>query len=285
MTDQLVASLVDGLLLGAIYGLTAMGLNLIWGVMRVINLSHGAIMMLGMFATYALFSQAGINPYWALPFVAAGGFAFGFVLYWTSVHRLINAPHLSTLLSTFAVNMILIGIGTAVFTSSPRNIDFSTGSASLGSVVVQGSRLTAAGLAVLFSIALYLFLNKTFLGKSIRAVADNRVAAELMGIPSSRVLAISFGIGCMLASTAGLLLSSIFPFTVLSGGVYETKAFVICVLGGLGNPMGALLGGILIGAMEGVIPAFLPVEWTAVLEFLLFVVVLIVRPTGLLGVK
>jgi len=285
MVVQLTASLLDGLLLGAIYGMAAMGLNLIWGVMSVINLSHGAMMTLGMFGAYALFTYAGINPYLALPLIAIGGCLFGFGMYWIAVHRVINAPHLASLLSTFAVNMVIIGAGTTLFTASPRNIDYSIGSLHIGPIILQGTRLVAAGIAVLMAAALFVFLNRTFLGKKIRAVANNRAAAELMGIPSTKVLAISFGIGTMLASVAGFLISTIFPFTIYSGGSYEPKSFVICVLGGLGNPMGALIGGLILGALEGAIPAFLPVGWVPVLEFALFVAILVVRPTGLFGSK
>ena len=281
MFAQLFTSLLDGLLLGAVYGMAAMGLNLIWGVMSVINLSHGAMMTLGMFGAYALFTLSGINPYAALPLVAICGGLFGFIVYWVAVHRVINAPHLASLLSTFAINMILIGIGTAIFTASPRNIDYSVGSLSIGALTIQGSRLAAAAVAVVISAALYFFLYRTYLGKSIRAVANNRTAAELMGIASSRVLAVSFGIGTMLAATAGLLISTIFPFTIFSGGSYEPKSFVICVLGGLGNPLGALFGGFILGALEGIIPVFMPVSWVPVLEFLLFVLILLFRPTGL----
>jgi branched-subunit amino acid ABC-type transport system permease component len=130
---------------------------------------------------------------------------------------------------------------------------------------------------------LYLFLYRTRPGKSIRAVANNRAAAELMGIPTSRVLALSFGLGTMLAAIAGGLIATFFPFTILAGSRYELKSFVICVLGGLGNPLGALIGGLLLGALEGVIPTFIETSWVPVLEFVLFVLILLVRPTGLLG--
>lgn len=285
MTGQLLASLLDGLLLGCVYGMAAMGLNLIWGVMSVINLSHGAMMMLGMFGGYGLFSTAGLHPYLALPLVAAGGCLLGYFTYWVAVRRVINAPHLASLLSTFAVNMIIVGAGTTLFTASPRNIDFSLGSIQIGPVIIQGTRLVAAMAAILLSGVMYLFLNHTFLGKTIRAVANNRAAAELSGIPTGRILALSFGLGTMLASVAGLLIATVFPFTIHTGGSLEPKSFVICVLGGLGNPVGALAGGVLLGAMEGLIPVFMSVGWVPVLEFLLFVAILVVRPTGLFGSK
>jgi branched-subunit amino acid ABC-type transport system permease component len=283
--SQLLASLVDGLLLGFVYGMAAMGLSLIWGVMRVINLSHGAIMALGMFGTYFLFTALGLNPYLAILIVAVLGLVFGFLVYGVAVHRVINAPHLSSLLATFAVNMMIIGVGTAVLTTSPRNIDYSLGSLQVGPITLLGSRVASALTTVLATAALYLFLYRTLPGKAIRAVANNRDASELMGIPSSQVLALSFGIGTMLAAVAGGLVSTFFPFTILSGDAYEPRSFVICVLGGLGNPLGALLGGLILGTMEGLIPVFMPVSWVPVLEFALFILILLIRPSGLLGAR
>ena len=282
---QMLSSIIDGLLIGFVYGVAAMGLTLIWGVMRVINLSHGATMALGMFTTYLLFSDLAVNPYLALVAVVVLSMLFGFLIYGVALQRVIQAGYLSTLLATFAVNMIIIGVGTAVFTTSPRNIDFSAGSFTIGGIILQGTRLLAALAAVVITSALYLFLYFTRPGKSIRAVSDNQAAAELMGISSSQVLALSFGLGAMLAAVAGGLTSTFFPFTILSGASYQLKAFVICVLGGLGNPLGALLGGLFLGGLEGVVPIFMPVSWVPVVEFVLFVLVLVVRPTGLLGSK
>ena len=282
---QMLSSIIDGLLIGFVYGVAAMGLTLIWGVMRVINLSHGATMALGMFTTYLLFSDLAVNPYLALVAVVVLSLLFGFLIYGVALQRVIQAGYLSTLLATFAVNMIIIGVGTAVFTTSPRNIDFSAGSFTIGGIILPGTRLLAALAAVVITSALYLFLYFTRPGKSIRAVSDNQAAAELMGISSSQVLALSFGLGTMLAAVAGGLTSTFFPFTILSGASYQLKGFVICVLGGLGNPLGALLGGLFLGGLEGVVPIFMPVSWVPVVEFVLFVLVLVVRPTGLLGSK
>jgi len=279
----LLASLIDGLLLGFVYGLAAMGLTLIWGVMRVINLAHGPIIALGMFGVYLLLAQAGVHPYVGLFVVALLGLLSGVLIYAVAVHRVLNAPHLSTLLATFSVNMMIIGVGTALFTTTPRNVNLSLGSLTLGPVVLLGTRLVAALAALLIAAALYLFLYRTTLGKMVRAVASNRAAAELMGIPSTRILALSFGLGTMLAATAGGLIATFFPFTILSGGTYELKSFVICVLGGLGNPTGALLGGLILGVLEGLIPVFLPTGWVPVIEFAMFVLLLLVRPQGLLG--
>ena len=283
--DFLLASVVDGLLLGFVYGIAAMGLTLIWGVMNVINLAHGPIIAIGMFSLYYIFSIFGLNPYVALLVVAVVGLLFGILIYVVAVHRVIDAPHLSTLLATFSVNMIIIGLGTAAFSASPRNVDFSLGSFSVGTVTVLGTRLVAALLAMAVTGGLYFFLYKTRPGRYIRAVANNREAAELMGVPSAQILALSFGLGTMLAAIAGGLIATFFPFTILSGGVYELKSFVIGVLGGLGNPVGALFGGLILGVLEGIIPTFMPTTWVPVLEFLLFVLILLVRPQGLFGAR
>lgn len=281
----LLTSLPDGILLGFVYGIAAMGLTLIWGVMNVINLSHGPIIVLGMFATYFSFINLGINPYLVLFLVAAVGLLLGIIIYIVAVHRVIDAPHLSSLLSTFSVSMIIIGLGTAAFTTSPYNVDFNMGSFRLGSTTILGTRLIAAVISILIAGGLYVFLQRTRPGKFIRAVSNNRDAAELMGIPSTRILALSFGIGTMLAAVSGALIATFFPFNILSGGSYELKSFVIGVLGGLGNPIGALAGGLILGVLEGIIPAFLETSWVPVIEFGLFVVILLVWPNGIFGAK
>ena len=285
MFAQISASVIDGLLIGFVYGIAAMGLSLIWGVMRVINLAHGATMALGMFCIYYLFTDVGVNPYLGLLLVVVLALIFGFIIYMASLHRVIQAGYLYTLLATFAVNMMIIGLGTMFFTTTPRNVDFSLGSIDLGPIILQGTRLLAAGASIVITAALYLFLYFTRPGKAIRAVSDNRAAAELMGIHSSQVLALTFGLGTMLAAVAGGLTSTFFPFTILSGSTYQLKSFVICVLGGLGHPLGALFGGLILGGLEGIVPIFMPVSWVPVVEFCLFVLVLVVRPTGLMGAK
>jgi branched-subunit amino acid ABC-type transport system permease component len=281
----LLASLPDGILLGFVYGVAAMGLTLIWGVMNVINLSHGPIIALGMFGTYLLFNRMGIHPYVGLLLIAALGLLLGILIYVVAVHRVINAPHLSSLLATFSVNMIIIGLGTAIFTTSTYNVDFTLGSFRLGPVTLVGTRLVAALVAMLVTGALYFFLYRTRPGKHIRAVTNNRDAAELMGIPSTRILALSFGLGTMLAALSGALIATFFPFSILAGGGYELKSFVIGVLGGLGNPIGALVGGLILGMLEATVPAFTETTWVPVFEFGLFVLILLVLPNGLFGVK
>ncbi len=279
----LIASLIDGLLMGFVYGLAAMGLTLIWGVMEVINLSHGALIALGMFGALLIVQAFGVHPYLAFILVGLIGLILGIIIYGIAIHRILDAPDLTTLLSTFAVSMIIIGAGTAIFTTSPRNIDFNLGSISVGSATILWTKVIAALLSALVTALLYLFLYRTRIGKSIRAVSNNRDAAELMGIPSTRILALSFGIGTLLAMSSGALIATLFPFNILSGGGYELKSFVIGVMGGLGNPAGSLAGGLILGFIEGLIPNFMDTSWTPVIEFALFVLILLVRPQGLFG--
>jgi branched-chain amino acid transport system permease protein len=283
--DFLLASLTDGLLIGFIYGIAAMGLTLIFGVMDVVNLAHGPVIALGMFGVYLFATALGLNPYMGLVLIAALGLLLGVIIYIIAVHRVIDAPHLSSLLATFSVNMIIIGIGTAMFSTAPYNLEFYLGKMELGPVTLLGSRVIGGLAALLVTGGLYLYLYRTRSGRYIRAVANNRMAAELVGVPSNQILALSFGIGTMLAVLSGGIIATFFPFTILAGGTYELKSFVIVVLGGLGNPVGALVGGLILGLIEGVIPTILETTWVPVVEFVMFVLILLFRPSGLFGAK
>ena len=281
----LLASLLDGILVGAVYGLAAMGITLIWGVMDVINLTHGAMIVAGMFGVYLLSGSLGIPVYATLPIVLVGGFVVGVGLYWLAVHRVVGQPPLMSLLSTFSVNLVLIGLGTAVWGTALFNVQVSLPGLSLGRYTFPGTHLMAAALTGVIGGVLYLFLYRTRTGKAVRAVSGNREAAELVGIPTRRVLALSFGLGVALACVSGMLIATLFPFTVLSGDAYQLKSFVVTVLGGLGNPAGALAAGIALGLLEGLATPFMPVSWTLVIEFVLFVVVLVAFPGGVLGLR
>ena len=276
-----IASIIDGILVGAVYGLAAMGLTLIWGVMNVINLTHGAMIVLGMFALYFLTSALGLPPYGAVPVTITVGFVFGVLVYWIAVRRVIGRAHLMSLLSTFAMNMVLIGLGTALFSTSPYNVPVPLPGVTWRGYTFTGTHIMAAVLALVIAGLLYLLLYRTRIGKAIRAVADNRDAAELNGIPTTQILSFAFGLGVALACVSGTLIATLFPFTVLSGGAYELKSFVVTVLGGLGNPAGALVGGVALGLIEGITTSFMPVSWTPIIEFVLFVVVLILFLRGI----
>lgn len=283
--EALLSSGIDGLMLGFIYGLAAMGLTLIFGVMKVINLAHGATIAVGMFAVYLLSSFLGLPPYLALALVPFVGILAGVAMYFVSVHKLINAPELTTLLSTFSVNLMVIGLGTVLLTTNTYSLDVSLGTLQSGKITILGTKVVAVLIASLVTAGLYFFLYRTRTGKSIRAVANNRAAAELMGINTTAILALSFGLGIMLAMTSGGLISTLLSFTILAGGNFELKSFVIVVLGGLGNPTGALVGGIVLGLLEGVTALYIPNSWVPVIEYVVFVLILLVRPNGLFGAR
>jgi branched-chain amino acid transport system permease protein len=277
----IIASIVDGVLVGSVYGLAAMGITLIWGVMDVINLSHGAMIVAGMFGLLILSNDLGLPVYAALPVDLVLGFLVGLALYWIAVHRMVGRPPLMSLLSTFSVNLVLIGLGTAIWGTDLFNVNVTLPGVTWGRYTFPGSHILAAVLTAVIAGCLYLFLYRTRLGKAVRAVAGNREAAELVGIPTTRVLSWAFGLGVALAWVSGMLIGTLFPFTVLSGDAYQLKSFVVTVLGGLGNPAGALLGGIALGLLEGLVTPFIPVSWTLVIEFALFVAVLITFPRGI----
>jgi len=281
----ILASLLDGILVGAVYGLAGMGITLIWGVMDVINLTHGTMIVAGMFAVYLLAGAAGLPVYATLPLILVGGFIAGVALYGIAVHRVIGQPSLMSLLSTFSVNLVLIGLATANWGTDLFNVPVSLPGFALGRYTFPGPHLMAAALTVLIAGTLYAFLYGTRTGKAVRAVSGNREAAELVGIPTERVLALSFGLGVALACVSGMLIATLFPFTVLSGDPYLLKSFVVTVIGGLGNPVGALVSGVALGLLEGLATPFMPVSWTPVVEFALFVGILIVFPGGVLGMR
>jgi branched-chain amino acid transport system permease protein len=215
-----------------------------------------------------------------LPPILIGGFFVGVALYWIAVHRMMGRPPLMSLLSTFSVNLILVGLGTAVWGTALFNVEVSLPGLTIDRYTFPGPHMLAAALAAVIASLLYLFLHYTRLGKAVRAVANNREAAELVGIPTTRVLAIAVGCGVALAGVSGMLIGTLFPFTILSGDGYQLKSFVVTVLGGFGNPIGALMGGVALGLLEGAVTPFVPVSWTLVIEFVLFVLVLIAFPGG-----
>ena len=222
-SGTVLTALVDGLLIGVVYGMAAMGLTLIWGVMRVINLAHGALITLGMFGLYLLFSNLGLNPYLSLLLVGFLGLLLGVIIYFVGIARVINAPYLSTLLATFSINMIIIGMGTAALTTTPRDTGFSLGHIRLGPLNLLGTRLVAAVITLPRYGCVIRIPSLDTHRKIYRAVSNNRSAAELMGIPSSRILALSFGIGTMLAAIAGGLIATFFSFYDSFGRNLPTK--------------------------------------------------------------
>ena len=282
--DDIFSSLVIGLLLGGIYALIALGLNLIFGVIRVVNFAHAELVMLGMYGTLLCVNMLGFEPYLSLVVVVPLLFLIGVL-----VQRLIIQPlqneHMMQMFATFALLTILQNI-VLVFT---RGEGFSVTTAlaasgiQLGEVRVTATRLIVFVSVTALSILLHYFLKSTLTGKSIRAVTQDRQAARLMGIDVERTFMVTFGIGAGLAGVAGVLLAPVYTLSPGIGGNFILAAFAVVVLGGLGSVAGAYFGGLIVGIIEALAGTFIDPELKQAIWFLIFVAVLVVRPTGLFG--
>ena len=280
MVGQVV---ISGILAGALYAMVALGLALIYGVMRVINIAHGPLLMLGAYTTFFLYSAFGLNPYLSVPVTMAALFVVGVVLQRSLVFRVVDAPELSSLLLTFGVSIGLVNLAQLAFTSDLRAVEYLTGSIPLGPFALSKTRLVAFAFAAGVTALAFLFLQRTRLGKAIRATSQSPEVAMVCGIDVRRIHMLTFGLATALAAAGGALLAVIVAIQPEMGQVWTFKSFLVIVLGGAGNYPGALLGGMLLGLVEQGASLFLTTQLSEVVAYLLLVVVLLVRPTGLLG--
>ena len=275
--------IISGLLAGALYAMVALGLGLIFGVMRVLNVAHGPILMLGAYVTVWLFSTVGLNPYLSLLVSMPLLFLLGILLQFFLVRRVVDAPELSSLLLTFGISIAIVNIVQFLFTSDLRAVEYVTGSFVLGPFAFSKSRVVAALFAAGITGGAFLFLQKTRLGKAIRAVSQSREVAQVCGINVQRIHMITFGIASALAAGGGSLVAVMVAIQPEMGAVYTFKSFLVIVLGGAGNYPGALLGGLLLGLVEQLASLFLTTQVNEAIAYVLLVIVLLVRPTGILG--
>ena len=275
--------IISGVLAGALYAMVALGLALIYGVMRVINIAHGPLLMLGAYTTFFLYSAFGLNPYLSIPVTMAVLFVVGVVLQRSLVFRVVDAPELSSLLLTFGISIGLVNLAQLAFTSDLRAVEYLTGSIPLGPFALSKTRLVAFAFAAGVTALAFLFLQRTRLGKAIRATSQSPEVAMVCGIDVRRIHMLTFGLATALAAAGGALLAVIVAIQPEMGQVWTFKSFLVIVLGGAGNYPGALLGGMLLGLVEQGASLFLTTQLSEVVAYLLLVVVLLVRPTGLLG--
>jgi branched-chain amino acid transport system permease protein len=280
MVGQIV---ISGLLAGALYAMVALGLALIFGVMRVINVAHGTLLMLGAYTTFWWFHFLGLNPYLSLLASMPLMFAFGMLLQRLLVRRVVDAPELSSLLLTFGISIALVNLTQLAFTSDLRSVEFLTGAFIVGPFALSKSRLIAFACAVGITLFAFWFLQKTKLGKAIRATSQSREVAMVCGINAPRIHLYTFGIASALAAAGGSLVAGIVAIQPEMGQVYTFKSFLVIVLGGAGNYPGALLGGMLLGLVEQLASLFLTTQLSEAVAYVLLVLVLLLRPTGLLG--
>jgi branched-chain amino acid transport system permease protein len=274
---------VSGLLVGGLYALVALGLSLVFGVMRVINIAHGTLLMLGAYVTVWLFDLFGMNPFVSVLVSMPVLFLVGVLLQKLFVHRVVHAPELSSLLLTFGISIFIANAAMVAWTSDYRSVEFLTGSFVLGEIAVSKPRLISFGVALALTGFAFLVLQYTKIGKAIRATSQHRDVAQICGINVRRIDLITFGFGAALAGAGGSLVSVMFAVYPEMGQGYVFKSFLVIVLGGVGNYPGAFFGGLLLGLVEGLASLFLTAQLTEVIAYVLLVVVLLLRPQGLLG--
>jgi len=285
--DLLLPSLLNGVLTGGVYVLLALGLTLIYGVLHIVNFAHGSLLMVAMFGAWLLATQAGIDPYYALPLMIAAMFVFGWLLYAGVIGRVSRGDDRSILLATLGISVVLDNLALVLFTGDTRTIEtpYSFDMVDLGAVTVPTAKLISFGFALILAVVLWAFMTLTDTGRAIRAVAKEPDGARLVGIRPQRMFALAYGIGVACLGAAACLLLPSFYVSPGVGNVFVLLAFTIVVLGGMGSFPGAVLGGLLIGVTESVGGLYLGESLGPICVPLVFIAVLLLKPTGLFGAR
>ena len=276
---------VSGLLFGGVYSLMAVGLTLIFGVMRVVNFAHGDMMVWGMYVAYMLATRAGVDPYVGFVVCAGALFALGFLVQRGLVDRIISAPHEMQILMMLGVALVLENVALIAFGPEPTRVRSPLAATAvwLGPIFVDVARLVTFVVAVALTLSLWVFLFKTDLGRTIRAAADNTYGALVIGTDVRRVYAVAFGVGAACVGAAGALVSPILPFQPPTGLSLSVASFNIVIIGGMGSLLGAFVGGLLVSLAESLGAVFLKPSLKELFSFSLLIVILLFRPAGLFG--
>jgi len=272
--------LLNGVLLGGLYGLMALGMALVWGVLNIVNLAHGAFVMLGGYCVYFIFTGLGIDPFAALPFAFLAIFVLGYLLQRYVLNLIVRSAQLNTLLITFGLDVVLTYLAQLAFTADFRTINpsYAGANVTLFGLTLPLLRFAAFVAALLFAALLWVILQRTRLGRAIRATAQNLTAARLYGVDPAQLYALTFGLGVGLAGAAGGLYGMVAQVTPYIGATLTAKSFVITIIGGLENPFGIVLGGIVIGIIEALASIYIGATFTDAISFGLLLIILIVRP-------
>jgi branched-chain amino acid transport system permease protein len=279
--------ILQGILLGGIYGLIAIGLSLIFGVMGVINFAHGQMMVMAMYVSYWIFVLLGIDPYLSLIIVAAVIFLLGYGIQSTVVNRILDYPEAIQVLPLVSMGLILENLALLLWGPDHRSPQTALSLEALwiGPVMIDVSRLIAFLLAIFITVLIFIFLKKTNIGKCIRAASDNRTGAILVGLNVNRIYNTSFALGAATTAAAGVLLLPIMPISPYMGHDFTLIAFIVVILGGMGNLMGALVGGLILGVAESASTLFLPATLKHVVSFSILIIIMLFRPQGIFGGK
>ena len=282
---MLAQLIINGLMLGAIYACIATGFSLVWGVLNVINMMHGAFIILGGYLTFFAWIHLDIHPFLMLLQVALLLFFIGYFIQSTMINHVVAKPVLTTLVLTFGLEMILYNAMNLAFSATPRKISLDMGILNLGNLFMPVDRIASMVLALALTGLLYLTLKSSKIGRAIVAVRMDRDAAALMGINVNQIYSVTFGISAFMAGACGAIVAVVFPISTSLTGLFLGKAFVICVIGGLGTVPGALVGGIALGIIESFAGYWLGPQNAILIGFIHMLVLFAVRPTGILGKK
>jgi branched-chain amino acid transport system permease protein len=280
-------SLINGILLGGVYACVGIGFSLVWGVANVINLTHGALIMLGAYVTFWAFRLGGIDPFLSIPLAMASMAVLGYAIQRFMVNYVVKVGVFMTLILTFGLQLVLIDSALFAFTGDYRSVTPSYAGAGLelGGVVVPYIRIGIFAVGLLLTWLLHLFMTYTRTGNAIRATALNKEAAQLVGVNIGHIYAVTFALGAALAGAAGAMLSTLFAVTPVMGNPLLGKSFVIACLGGLGNMWGSLVGGMVLGLAETVGAGIIGPSFQQAISFSLLVLILAIRPEGIVGKK
>lgn len=284
-SEILLQSLVSGILIGLIYALVAVGLTLIFGVMDIVNFAHGEFLMFGMYSAFWLFALYSLDPIYTLPLTMILLFGLGALVYQLVIRRIAEAPMLSQIFTTFGLMILFRGIAQFLWKPDFRTVSKSIvdGNISFGGIQVGTPQLVAGIGAVLITAAIYLFLTKTRTGAALEATAADKDAARLMGIDSRQMFMLAWGLGAACAGIAGALMATFFPIFPEVGANFILIAFVVVNLGGFGSVTGALCAGVLVGVIEVMGGLLVGPQFKMAIVLLLFLLVLMIRPQGLMG--
>jgi branched-chain amino acid transport system permease protein len=286
--------LVNGVLAGGILAVAALGFSLVWGILNIINLAHGAFVMLGAYIAWQLFSSFHLDPFLSVPVAFAVMFAFGYVLQRGLINQVIRAPLLATFLLTFGLALLIVNLAQVVWTSDTRAVtpSYSGANFTVLAVTIPWTKVATLAAALGITALVSLWLARSRMGRAIRAMAMDVGAAQLVGVQVAHVYAVTFGLGAALAGAAGALLSLSYSINPTMGDPFLIKSFVVCVLGGLGSVQGALVGGLTYGIVESFASQLDVTLWGQhlsgsglqdVVALLVLLIVLMVRPTGIMG--
>ena len=278
--------IINGLLLGGVYALSALAFSLEWGILNIVNLAHGSFIMLGAYITWMLLtSPLHLDPLLSIPIDFAVLAVLGFLMQRYLLNRVMRGPFFLTLLLTFGIDYILVNIGILLWTADPQSfsVSYSAISLAIGALTIPYTRIAVVAAAVVLTVALARFMHRTRLGRAINATGMDLDAASLMGVRLPIVFALTMGLGCGLAGVAGALYSINFPFDPQIGGSLTLRAFVVTCLGGLGNVYGPLVGGLVLGMVESVASVLIGSGAVDAAAFVMLVLILALRPRGIGG--